>query len=49
MNLKPGQRLQLTEKNGKIEICPILTPEQLIGFLKGKEPLEFEREPDRKF
>ena len=49
MNLKPGQRLQLTEKDGKIEIRPILTPEQLIGFLKGKEPLEFEREPDREF
>lgn len=44
MNLKPGQRLQLTEKNGKIEICPILTPEQLIGFLKDKAHFEFERE-----
>ncbi len=49
MNLKPGQRLQFTEKDGKIEIRPILTPEQLIGFLKGEKPLEFEREPDREF
>jgi len=49
LNLKPGQRLQLTEKDGKIEIRPILTPEQLIGFLKGDKPLEFEREPDRTF
>ncbi len=49
MNLKPGQRLQLTEKDGKIEIRPILTPEQLIGYLKGDKPLEFEREPDREF
>jgi AbrB family looped-hinge helix DNA binding protein len=49
MNLKPGQRLQLTEKDGKIEIHPILTPEQLIGYLKGDKPLEFEREPDREF
>jgi len=40
MNLKPGQRLQLTEMDGKIEIRPILTPEQLIGFLKGEKPLE---------
>ena len=49
MKLKPGQRLQLTEKDGKIEVSPILTPEQLIGFLKGDKPLEFEREPDREF
>lgn len=49
MKLKPGQRLQLTEKDGKIEVSPILTPEQLIGFLKGEKPLEFEREPDREF
>lgn len=49
MNLKPGQRLQLTEMDGKIEIRPILTPEQLIGFLKGEKPLDFEREQDREF
>lgn len=44
MNLKPGQRLQLTEANGKIEIRPILPPDQLIGYLKDKAPLAFERE-----
>lgn len=44
MNLKPGQRLQLTQKNGNIEIRPILTPDQLIGFLKDKAHLDFERE-----
>ncbi len=49
MNLKPGQRLQLTETGGKIEIRPILTPEQLIGFLKGEKPLDFDREQDREF
>jgi len=49
MNLKPGQRLQLTETDGKIEIRPILTPEQLIGFLKGEKPLDFDREQDREF
>lgn len=47
MNLKPGQRLQLVEKDGKIEVRPILTPDELIGFLKESKPLEFEREPDR--
>lgn len=49
LNLKPGQRLHFTEVDGKIEIRPILTPDQLIGFLKGDKPLEFEREPDRNF
>lgn len=44
MNLKPGQRFQITEVNGKIEIRPILTAMQLIGFLKDKAPLEFKRE-----
>jgi AbrB family looped-hinge helix DNA binding protein len=49
MNLKPGQRLQLVERDGTIEIRPILTPDQLIGYLKSDKPLEFEREPDREF
>lgn len=47
LNLKPGQRLNIVEKDGHIELRPILTPEQLIGFLKGDEPLDFERETDR--
>jgi len=49
LGLKPGQRLQFVEKSGRIEIRPILTPDQLIGFLKGDKPLELEREPDREF
>jgi AbrB family looped-hinge helix DNA binding protein len=49
LKLKPGQRLHLTEVDGRIEVRPILTPEQLIGFLKGESPLELEREPDREF
>ncbi len=44
LNLKPGQRLEFTEKDGHIEIRPILTAEQLIGFLQGKTKLAFERE-----
>ena len=42
--LKPGQQLSVTEKDGHIELTPILTPEQLVGFLKGKTNLPFERE-----
>lgn len=44
LNLRPGQRLNVIEKDGHIELRPILTPEQLIGFLKGKTKLPFERE-----
>lgn len=44
LNLKPGQRLQFTEKDGKIEIRPILTPEQLIGYLQDCAHMPFERE-----
>lgn len=47
LSLKPGQRLNVIEKEGHIELRPILTPDQLIGFLKGDEPLDFEREADR--
>lgn len=47
LGLKPGQRLQVTAKDGYVELRPILTPEQLIGFLKGPEALEFERAADR--
>lgn len=42
--LKPGQRLAVTEKNGKIEVRPILTPYQIIGFLKDKANIPFERD-----
>lgn len=49
LDLKPGQRLNVIEKDGHIELRPILTPEQLIGYLKEDQPLEFERDADREF
>ncbi len=49
LDLKPGQQINVIEKDGHIELRPILAPEQLIGFLKGDEPLEFSREADREF
>ena len=49
LDLKAGQRLSVIEKDGHIEIRPILSPEQLIGYLKDYAPLEFEREADREF
>ena len=47
LDLKPGQRLNIVEKDGHIELRPILTPEQLVGYLKDVQPIEFERDPDR--
>lgn len=48
-NLKPGQRLQVIERNGHIEVSPILTPDQLLGYLADCAHIPFEREPDREF
>ena len=47
--LKAGQRLHVLERDGVIELRPILSPDQLIGYLKGAKPLKLEREPDREF
>ena len=44
MNLQPGQRLQFAEKDGNIEIRPVLTPDQLVGFLSDCADIPFERE-----
>lgn len=44
LDLHPGQRLQLVEKAGTIEIRPILTPDQLIGYLADRSHIPFERE-----
>jgi AbrB family looped-hinge helix DNA binding protein len=47
LGLRPGQRLLVTERDGHIELRPILTPDQLLGFLKDCAEIPFEREPDR--
>jgi AbrB family looped-hinge helix DNA binding protein len=44
LDLKPGQMLSVIEKDGQIEIRPIRPPDQLVGYLKDKTPLDFERE-----
>lgn len=49
LGLQPGQRLAVTAKEGHIELTPILTAEQLVGFLKDTSHIPFEREPDREF
>jgi AbrB family looped-hinge helix DNA binding protein len=47
-NVTPGQRVSLIEKDGHLEIRPILKPEQLIGLLSDCAHIPFAREPDRK-
>lgn len=47
LQLKPGQQVSLTLKEGHVEVAPILSADRLVGFLKSERPLEFQREPDR--
>ena len=48
LNLKPGQKLNVTRNGDHIELHPILTPQQLVGFLADCRQIEFKREADRK-
>ena len=46
LNLRPGQKMQVIEYNGRIEFIPERDIAELRGFLKGINT-EFEREEDR--
>lgn len=46
MRLRPGQKMQIVEYDGRIELIPERDIEELRGFLKGINT-EFEREEDR--
>ena len=46
MGLRPGQRMQVVEYEGRIELIPDRDIAELRGFLKGINT-EFEREEDR--
>jgi AbrB family looped-hinge helix DNA binding protein len=46
LQLRPGQKLQVVELDGRIELIPELDIKQLHGFLKGINT-EFKREDDR--
>ncbi|HOP08463.1 MAG TPA: AbrB/MazE/SpoVT family DNA-binding domain-containing protein [candidate division Zixibacteria bacterium] len=46
MNLRPGQKLQVLEYEGRIELIPDRDVAELRGFLKGIDT-GFEREGDR--
>jgi AbrB family looped-hinge helix DNA binding protein len=46
MGLRPGQKMQVVEYEGRIELIPDRDIAELRGFLKGINT-EFEREEDR--
>jgi AbrB family looped-hinge helix DNA binding protein len=46
LHLRPGQKLQVIEYDGRIEYIPERDIKELRGFLKGINT-EFEREKDR--
>ena len=46
MNLRPGQKMQVVEYAGRIELIPERDIKELRGFLKGINT-EFKREADR--
>jgi AbrB family looped-hinge helix DNA binding protein len=46
LHLRPGQKMQVIEYDGRIELIPERDIRELRGFLKGINT-EFEREEDR--
>jgi AbrB family looped-hinge helix DNA binding protein len=46
LNLRPGQKMQVIEYNGRIELIPERDIKELRGFLKGINT-KFQREEDR--
>jgi AbrB family looped-hinge helix DNA binding protein len=46
LNLRPGQKMQVVEYNGRIELIPERDIKELRGFLKGINT-EFNREEER--
>ena len=46
LHLRPGQKMQVVEYDGRVELIPERDIEELRGFLKGINT-EFEREEDR--
>ena len=46
MGLQPGQRLQVMEYDGRIQIIPVRPIKQMRGAFKGMNT-DVEREPDR--
>ncbi|HDZ91237.1 MAG: AbrB/MazE/SpoVT family DNA-binding domain-containing protein [Deltaproteobacteria bacterium] len=46
LGLRPGQKMQIVEYSGRIELIPERDIRELRGFLKGMDT-QFQREEDR--
>ncbi len=46
LHIRPGQKMQIIEYEGRIELIPEMDIKELRGFLKGINT-EFKREEDR--
>jgi AbrB family looped-hinge helix DNA binding protein len=46
LKIRPGQKMQVVEYNGRIQLIPEKDIQELRGFIKGINT-EFEREEDR--
>jgi AbrB family looped-hinge helix DNA binding protein len=46
LNLRPGQKMQIVEYEGRLELIPERDIKELRGFINGINP-EFKREEDR--
>ena len=46
MGLRPGQKIQAIQYEGRIELIPVPATREMRGFLKGIDT-DIKREPDR--
>jgi AbrB family looped-hinge helix DNA binding protein len=46
LSIKPGQKVQVIQYEGRIELIPLKPAKKMRGFLKGMDTT-VEREPDR--
>ncbi len=46
LSIKPGQKVQVIQYEGRIELIPLKPAKKMRGFLKGIDT-SIEREPDR--
>ncbi len=46
LSIKPGQKVQVIQYEGRIELIPLKPAKKMRGFLKGIDTT-IEREPDR--
>lgn len=48
LGIKPGQKVEVRERDGRIELLPVKPISEFFGVFRGM-PNDFERDPDREF